>query len=185
MLPSYFDYILVYLRQKARLGPELSPKFLSTLSPNPARTRLEKPGPTYNSVPRYIGLKLSTFCPFSTSKILVTWPGAPKLGLHKAFIITHIVCKFQLCTPSSFWVIGELLNIQVKNRLFLRFLVSQFTITGPRIPKIRTHNAFVNSHVEFKFQLSRFYRLLAMSKSILILQKSRTKTKVLRAHAKS
>ena len=37
MLPSYFDYIFVLLRQKARLRPELSPKFLLTLGPNPAR----------------------------------------------------------------------------------------------------------------------------------------------------
>ena len=52
MLLSYFDYIFVHLRQKLRLRPELSPKFLSTLGPNPARTqtRPEKPGPTYNSV---------------------------------------------------------------------------------------------------------------------------------------
>ena len=42
MLPRYFDYFFVQLRQKARLRPELSPKFLSTL----ARTRPEKPGPT-------------------------------------------------------------------------------------------------------------------------------------------
>ena len=51
MLPSYFDYSFVHLRQKARLKPELSPKFLSTLGLNPARTRTrpEKPGPTYNS----------------------------------------------------------------------------------------------------------------------------------------
>ena len=49
MLPSYFDYIFVHLRQKVRLRPELSPKFLSTLGPNLARTRPEKPGPTYNS----------------------------------------------------------------------------------------------------------------------------------------
>ena len=27
MLPSYFDYIFMHLRQKARLRPELSPKF--------------------------------------------------------------------------------------------------------------------------------------------------------------
>ena len=33
MLPSYFDYIFVHLRQKARLRPESSPKFLSTLGP--------------------------------------------------------------------------------------------------------------------------------------------------------
>ena len=44
MLLSYFDYIFVHLRQKARLRPELSPKFLSTLGPNPARTR-PKPDP--------------------------------------------------------------------------------------------------------------------------------------------
>ena len=50
MLPDYFDYIFVHLRQKVRLRPESSPKFLSTLSPNPTRTRPEKPGPTYNSV---------------------------------------------------------------------------------------------------------------------------------------
>ena len=49
MLPSYFDYIFEHLRQKARLRLELSPKILSTLGPNPAPTRPEKPGPTYNS----------------------------------------------------------------------------------------------------------------------------------------
>ena len=37
MLPSYFDYIFVDLRQKVCLRPELSPKFLSTLGPNPTR----------------------------------------------------------------------------------------------------------------------------------------------------
>ena len=39
MLPSYFDYIFVHLKQKVRLRLELSPTFLSTLSPNSARTR--------------------------------------------------------------------------------------------------------------------------------------------------
>ena len=34
MLPSYFDYNVVPLRQKLRLRPELSPKFLSPLGPN-------------------------------------------------------------------------------------------------------------------------------------------------------
>ena len=50
-LPSYFDYIFVHLKQTARLRPKLSPKVLSTLDSNPARTRTrpEKPGPTYNS----------------------------------------------------------------------------------------------------------------------------------------
>ena len=37
MLPSYFDYIFVHLKQKARLRPDFSPKFLSTSGPNPAR----------------------------------------------------------------------------------------------------------------------------------------------------
>ena len=49
MLPSYFDYIFVHLRQKAHLSSELSPKFLLTLGPNPIQTRPEKPGPIYNS----------------------------------------------------------------------------------------------------------------------------------------
>ena len=40
MLPSYFNYVFVQLRQKARLRPELALKF-SQLS---ARTRPEKPG---------------------------------------------------------------------------------------------------------------------------------------------
>ena len=37
MLPSYFDYTFVHLRQKVRLRPELSPNFLSSLGPNPTR----------------------------------------------------------------------------------------------------------------------------------------------------
>ena len=39
MLPSYFDYIFVHLRQKVhvRLRPELRSTFLSTLGPNPTR----------------------------------------------------------------------------------------------------------------------------------------------------
>ena len=35
--PSYFDYIFVHLKQKARFRPDLSPKFLSTSGPNPTR----------------------------------------------------------------------------------------------------------------------------------------------------
>ena len=53
MLSSYFDYIFVHLRQKARFRPELSPKFSSVLGPNPARTRPEKRGPTYDSASIY------------------------------------------------------------------------------------------------------------------------------------
>ena len=37
LLRSCFDYIIVHSRQKARLRPEFSPKFLSTLGPNPNR----------------------------------------------------------------------------------------------------------------------------------------------------
>ena len=37
MLPSYCDYSFVHLEQEVRLRPELSPKFLSTLGPNPTR----------------------------------------------------------------------------------------------------------------------------------------------------
>ena len=37
MLPSYFDYIFVHLRQRARLIPKWSPKFLSNLSPIPTQ----------------------------------------------------------------------------------------------------------------------------------------------------
>ena len=58
MLPRYFDFIFVHLRQKVRLRPELSPKFFLSLGPNQARAwpetgpnpnRPEKPGPTNNS----------------------------------------------------------------------------------------------------------------------------------------
>ena len=35
VFPSYFDYIFVHLKQKARLRPDLNPKFLSTSGPNP------------------------------------------------------------------------------------------------------------------------------------------------------
>ena len=45
MLPIYFDYIFVHLKQKARLRPDLSPKFLSTSGPKPARTRPRKARP--------------------------------------------------------------------------------------------------------------------------------------------
>ena len=42
-----------------------------------------------------------------------------------------------------------------------------------------------NCYVESEFQLSRFYRLLVISKSILICQNLQTKPMVLRGHAKS
>ena len=49
------------LRQKARLRPELSPKFLSTLGSNPARTQPEKRGPTYNFALSGVGRTLLGF----------------------------------------------------------------------------------------------------------------------------
>ena len=53
-LPTYFDYIFAHRRQKAQLKPKLSPKFLSTSGPNPARIRSEKPDSTYNSGVEYV-----------------------------------------------------------------------------------------------------------------------------------
>ena len=35
MLPSYFDYIFVHLRQKVRLKPELSPEIFVNFRPEP------------------------------------------------------------------------------------------------------------------------------------------------------
>ena len=90
--------------------------------------------------------------------------------------------KLQLCTSRGFWVISELINFRPKNCRFIVFflllLLSWFMITRPRIPKLGTHEAFINCYVESKIQLSKFNRLLVVSKSILIYQNSRTKTKV-------
>ena len=55
MLPNYFEYIFVHLRNKARLRPELSPKFLSTLAP----TRPE-PEPDPKSPARFTTLVWSS-----------------------------------------------------------------------------------------------------------------------------
>ena len=129
--------------------------------------------------------KSVNFFPFSTCKTLITCSTALKLGLHKTFISTNILSKFQLCTWSAFWVISKLINFQAKYHYFFMFFVSQLGITWPRIATIGTHDAFINSYDESKFQLSRFYRFLVMSKSIFICQNSRTKAKVLRARAKS
>ena len=88
MLPSYFDCIFVHLRQKVRLRPELSPKFLSTLSPD--RTRPEKLGPTYNSALSIPVLGLDSVClwkgcPWPWPRIFLcswTWPQALCPRLH-------------------------------------------------------------------------------------------------------
>ena len=58
MLPSYFDYTFVHLRQKARLRLDLSPKVLSTLGPNPNPTRKARPDlQLCNNVPDLTGRK--------------------------------------------------------------------------------------------------------------------------------
>ena len=43
ILPSSFDHIFVHPRKKVRLRPELSPKVLSRLDPNPKPTRKARP----------------------------------------------------------------------------------------------------------------------------------------------
>ena len=43
MLSSYFNYIFVHLKRKARLRPDLSPKFLSTSGQNPNPTQKVRP----------------------------------------------------------------------------------------------------------------------------------------------
>ena len=70
MLPSYFDYILVHLRQKARLRPELSPKFSSALGPAQLST-LVGTVYTWRPIPtRYMLYFFSTrrICTLSNSK---------------------------------------------------------------------------------------------------------------------
>ena len=47
----------------------------------------------------------------------------PKLGLHKAYISTHIVSKFQLCTSSGFGIISDLITFEVKNYHFFMFFL--------------------------------------------------------------
>ena len=73
MLPGYFNYIFVHLRQKVLLRPEKNPKFLSTLGPNPARTRPEpdpkKPGPTYNSDTLMLEINLERGNDFPSSQV--------------------------------------------------------------------------------------------------------------------
>ena len=126
--------------------------------------------------------KVVNFSPFLACKILVMRPGAPKLGLRKAFISTHIAPKFQFCMSSGLDNLSELITYQAIICRFT-FFVSQFTITLPRFPKIGTNDDFNSSYVEFKFQLFRLYRLLAFKQIIFNLPNSRTKTMVLRAQA--
>ena len=63
MLPNYFDYIFVHLRQKVRLRPELCPKLLSTLGPNltqKARPDLPLRGKQITSVlPEFLDMQIA------------------------------------------------------------------------------------------------------------------------------
>ena len=47
MLPSYFDYIFVHLRQKVRLKPEISPEVFVNFRPEPG----PNPNPTWKARP--------------------------------------------------------------------------------------------------------------------------------------
>ena len=69
MLPSYFNYIFVHLRQKVRVRLELSPKFLPTFGPNSTRIRArpEKPGPTYNPGLAQESIRIINISPNSTN----------------------------------------------------------------------------------------------------------------------
>ena len=49
MLPIYFDYVFVHLRQKSTSQARIKPEMFVNFRPEPARDRPEKPGPTYNS----------------------------------------------------------------------------------------------------------------------------------------
>ena len=56
---------------------QIKPDILSTLDPNPARTRPEKPGPTYNSVSNnflqfYFAIKILEFRDPASYKLQIT-----------------------------------------------------------------------------------------------------------------
>ena len=81
--------------------------------------------------PRYTRLNLFPLCQFLTDKIVVTRPGAPKLGELRASIYIHIVLEFRLSMSSRFQVINKLINFRPKNcHFFLGFWV----------PKSRSHD---------------------------------------------
>ena len=82
MLPIYFDYVFVHLRQKARFRTELGPKFLSTLGPNPNPTR--KAGRAYNS--GLICVALRCFASIVNAPLAITkaWYGMEN-GMERKF----------------------------------------------------------------------------------------------------
>ena len=50
LLPSFFLLYFCAPKAKSTSQARIKPKVLSTLGSNPARTRAENPGPTYNFV---------------------------------------------------------------------------------------------------------------------------------------
>ena len=79
---------------------------------------------------------------------------------------------------------SDLKTFQAKMyRFFYVFLCLNSRSRDLESPKTGTQNAFIISCVESKFELSTFYSLLVISKSILICQNSRTKPMVLGARA--
>ena len=78
MLSCYFDYIFVHLRQKVRLRPELGPKFLSTLGPNPTR----KPRPDlqlWTKVLLFIILQRPKYCTVCFQGTSIVFSGVGKI----------------------------------------------------------------------------------------------------------
>ena len=131
MLPSYFDYIFVHLRQKVRLWPEKSPKFLSPLDPNPTRTRArpEKPGPTYNSgsydkvssqaaVLLYKSLYSNYFCSMALNKQYNNWQSPKPKHLEAQSIQETSSNSARRTTPSSLNPCYRRIKWQSSNSLF-------------------------------------------------------------------
>ena len=84
-------------------------------------------GIPYFGIPKFC--QILSFQNFQTLKIQTFKPGAPKLGLRKAFKSTYIALKLEYCMSSGFGIISELITFQAKICRFFMFLVCQFTIT--------------------------------------------------------
>ena len=104
--------------------------------------------------------------------------GAPKQGMHKAFICTHFVPKFQLRPRPA--VFGFLLG----NCRFYPVFGYQMKIMRYKITKIGLHVAY--SHARNKTRFFRLNRILVITKSInliLIYENGQKITKVLSARS--
>ena len=113
MLQSYFDFIFVHLRRKVRLRPEVFVNFGPEPDPNPARTRPEKPGPTYNSAP--LGCTLANFFLSHWETVIFKQPFSthPKMYLHYVDDVFAVFDDDKKC--DSFL---NILNTQHKNLQF-------------------------------------------------------------------